>query len=180
MGYCIESAVELTIDGIESQELENDVMDIIDSTLETLRETEFLIKIDQESSFINDIIFYLDIMNTEVTEHPELGKLIKFKGEYELEDYLYDYDSSVTNPFEILELLILGFHLSKEMEDVEVKLGIGDMEYFWIDLTLLNGEIVEINCEENDDESEEWYFKTNESEIQALFKCFQSSVPDLR
>ena len=181
MGYCIESAVNLTIDGIESHELENDVMEIIDSTLETLRETEFFIKMGYKSSFIKDLSFYTNFLDSEFTDHPKLGRLYKFKGSFDLNDYIYDEDCYVGSPFEILELFFFGFYLSKKLEGKKVELGIGDAGFFWTNLTLLNGKIVEITCEKGDDEDcDDWGFKTNKTEIKRFYKCFQYSLSELK
>lgn len=172
MGYDCSAAVDLTINDVESQELDTE---LISNTLVFLRNNVVKLKKDYKNEcFFSDIKFYHSFSNegeNTTIDHQLLTKIYLYKGEYNLESYLLDYDDYIQSPEDALQLLIFCFYLSKEIPTSKISLDLGDAGYFSLNLELLDGEITDINLEWNKEEDEEecWAFVCDELEIRHFF-----------
>jgi hypothetical protein len=174
MGYSCSAAVNLTINDVDSQDLDWKKSKIISETLEYLRNNITNLKKEyNDCCFFVDMEVYSSMCNDNkkvLLDHPLLGKIVPYKGEYKLEDYLFESDNYIYDPEEVLQLLVLCFYLSKKMPSDKIFLGLGDVGLFWLNLELKDGEIKDINFESDDDRDEEsWGFRCGELEMRQFF-----------
>jgi hypothetical protein len=172
MGYNCAAAINLKVNGIESQKLNKGENEFLKKELANLRSRQVLIKkMKSNISFFDGLNYYLSftIDKNKVSEHSKLGTLFSYKGTYQLEQYIFEDENYAGSPIEILELYIISFSLSKQYPDSKIELGIGDAAFFWSDLELKNGEIVKISSEYGEDDIESTGFICNDFEIRQLF-----------
>ena len=110
MGYNCSAAVNLKIDGIESQELNTELKEVLTATLEYLSNNVVNLKKDYDSSwFFIDMerysSFFKDNKKASL-DHVLFEKIVPCKGDYKLEDYIFKYDNCIHNPEEVLQLFI--------------------------------------------------------------------------
>jgi uncharacterized protein (TIGR02145 family) len=174
MGYSCAAAVNLKIDGIESQELNSQLKEVLSTTIEYLRNNVVNIKKDYDNSwFFTDMEFYSSFYRDNekaALDHAIMKKIIPYKGDYELEPFLQKHDNYIYSPEEVLQLFLLCFFLSKKIPSAKIYLGLGDVALFWLNLELMDGEVTDINFEtENNYDEESWGFRCEELEMRQFF-----------
>jgi hypothetical protein len=170
MSYSCSAAVSFKIDHTESQDLTLKQKQTLQESIDFMRGNAWKMKKDYvDTSFFTGLTYFTSFYrNNEegITQHDLLETIVLYKGEFKLETYLLQHDNYVESPEVVLELLFFTFYISKKIPKSEIYLGLGDVAYFWMDLKLCNGEIVEFISEsDNDSDEETWGFKCSESEI---------------
>jgi hypothetical protein len=170
MGYNCAAAINLKVDGIESQILTKEKTEFLKNELASLRSRQVLVKkVNHNKNFFDSLVYYLSFTSDEnkISEHSKLGTLFPYGGDYQLEEYIFDDEVYVGSPIEILELYILCFTISRKFPESKIELGMGDAGFFWSDIELKNGEIVKISSEYGGDDGDG--FICNKFEIRQLF-----------
>jgi tetratricopeptide (TPR) repeat protein len=174
MGYNCSAAVNLKIDGIESQELNAQLKEVLTATLEYLSNNAVNLKKDYDVCLFFDIVERYSSLSEDIKmvsqDHKLIGSIIPYKGAYKLDNYLFDFDHYITEPEEVLQLLVFCFYLSKKIPTAKIFIGLGDVGFFWLNLELKDGEITDINFEsENNYDEESWGFICNVLEMRQFF-----------
>ena len=170
MGYNCAAAINLKVDGIESQILTKEKTEFLKTELASLRSRQVLVKkMNHNIKFFDSLVYYLSFTSDEnkISEHSKLGTLFSYSGDYQLDEYIFKYDIYVGSPIQILELYILCFTISRKFPESKIELGMGDAGVFWSDIELKNGEIVKISSEYGGDDGDG--FICNQFEIRQLF-----------
>jgi hypothetical protein len=135
MGYSIEPLFELKLDDVDFLETLNqdEIFEKeIGEIFQKLKSKKLNIpKIKSNPVFFSSLEFYCNNNNL---------KFLEFDA---IEGYFTDEDSSIPNCIEVLEILIFLIELSKKNPSSNITFGIGDMDYFWVDLTILNGKLID-------------------------------------
>ena len=172
MGYSCEAAIDLKVDDIESQKLSVEQIEAFKNVIITLKNKKLLVWNNNiENQFFNELNYYLSFTNSKQNiTHPLLGSLFSFSGTYDLEKYIFEYDNYVGSPVEILEIYLFCFYFSKQKPKSKLNLGIGDSGYFWSEIELMNGEILNIESKYADDyDYESIGFSCTDLEIKQFF-----------